>query len=258
MEEAKSGKVGSLNLPIGFRFHPTDEELLVHYLTRKIFSMPLPALIIPEVLDVFDSFPYDLPAGDLREKRYFFSKTNGDINSKGCSRLIAGRDCSGYWKAVGQDQLIVVPISGTGTGISSQQQQLVIGTLKTLRFYQAKHSGFLRTRWFMHQYSLVNLSPSDQNVNMTQVGDWSIFRIYQNKLLISKNGRAKANVVAEQCNKTSTRKRPIDVVLQDKEEFQLGIPPPSSTSSTKSAVTDISSNQSLELDQEVTSCHFRF
>ncbi|XP_009610416.1 NAC domain-containing protein 83-like isoform X1 [Nicotiana tomentosiformis] len=223
MEEQKDGAkrgggtVRSLNLPIGFRFRPTDEELLAHYLSRKIFSMPLPALIIPEILDIFDSFPSDLPAGDLREKRYFFSKANGDINSKGCSRLISGKDCSGYWKAVGQGQLIVVPISGSA--ISDQQQQrLLLGMKKALRFYQATRSGYLTTRWIMHQYSLVTISPSDQNVNMMQVGDWSIFRIYQKKLLISKNVRTKSNGFAEQCKiKTNTRKRPFNEVLKDKE-----------------------------------------
>ncbi|XP_009767338.1 NAC domain-containing protein 83 isoform X2 [Nicotiana tabacum] len=225
MEEQKEcakpteGAVGSLNLPIGFRFRPTDEELLIHYLSRKIFSMPLPALIIPEILDVFDSFPSDLP-GDLREKRYFFSKANGDINSKGCSRLISGKDCSGYWKAVGQGQLIVVPISGSATtGISHQQQQrLLLGMKKVLRFYQTTRSDCLRTRWIMHQYSLVTISPSDQNVNMMQVGDWSVFRVYQKKLLISKNLRTKSNGFAEQCNiKTNTRKRPLNEVLKEKE-----------------------------------------
>ncbi|MCD7472872.1 hypothetical protein HAX54_014279 [Datura stramonium] len=63
------------------KFGPTDEELLVHYLSRKIFSLPLPASIIPQVVDVFHCFPSDL-AGDLREKRYFLSKTNGDISSR--------------------------------------------------------------------------------------------------------------------------------------------------------------------------------
>ncbi|URD93934.1 ANAC083 transcription factor [Musa troglodytarum] len=33
-------------LPPGFRFHPTDEELVVQYLKRKVFSCPLPASFI--------------------------------------------------------------------------------------------------------------------------------------------------------------------------------------------------------------------
>ncbi|OEL29862.1 hypothetical protein BAE44_0009119, partial [Dichanthelium oligosanthes] len=33
-------------LPIGFRFRPTNEELLLHYLRRKTLACPLPAGII--------------------------------------------------------------------------------------------------------------------------------------------------------------------------------------------------------------------
>lgn len=51
---------GVMRLPPGFRFHPTDEELVVQYLKRKVFSFPVPASIIPEV-DVCKSDPWDLP-----------------------------------------------------------------------------------------------------------------------------------------------------------------------------------------------------
>lgn len=62
IERAKSeeGNGGVNVVPIGFRFHPTDEELVVHYLKRKAFSLPLPATVIPD-LDVFHSNPWDLP-----------------------------------------------------------------------------------------------------------------------------------------------------------------------------------------------------
>lgn len=53
-------KSGVLRLPPGFRFHPTDEELVVQYLKRKVLAYPLPASIIPEV-DVCKSDPWDLP-----------------------------------------------------------------------------------------------------------------------------------------------------------------------------------------------------
>jgi No apical meristem (NAM) protein len=49
-----------LNLPAGFRFHPTDEELVLHYLCRKASGAPLPVSIIAE-LDLYKFDPWDLP-----------------------------------------------------------------------------------------------------------------------------------------------------------------------------------------------------
>ena len=49
-----------LNLPPGFRFHPTDEELVVHYLCRKVARQQLPVPIIAEV-DLYKFDPWDLP-----------------------------------------------------------------------------------------------------------------------------------------------------------------------------------------------------
>lgn len=47
-------------LPPGFRFHPTDEELVVHYLKKKAASAPLPVTIIAEV-DLYKFDPWELP-----------------------------------------------------------------------------------------------------------------------------------------------------------------------------------------------------
>ena len=48
------------DLPPGFRFHPTDEELVVHYLKKKAASVPLPVAIIAEV-DLYKFDPWELP-----------------------------------------------------------------------------------------------------------------------------------------------------------------------------------------------------
>lgn len=52
-------------LPPGFRFRPTDEELVVQYLWRKVLSFPLPSSIIPEI-DLNDYDPKNLHG------QYFF------------------------------------------------------------------------------------------------------------------------------------------------------------------------------------------
>lgn len=53
-----------LNLPAGFRFHPTDEELVVHYLCRKCSGQPIAVPIIAD-LDLYKFDPWDLPGNSL-------------------------------------------------------------------------------------------------------------------------------------------------------------------------------------------------
>lgn len=52
---------GHPHLPPGFRFHPTDEELVVHYLKKKAASVPLPVSIIAEI-DLYKFDPWELPS----------------------------------------------------------------------------------------------------------------------------------------------------------------------------------------------------
>ena len=49
------------SLPPGFRFHPTDEELIVYYLTQKISESNFSARAIADV-DLNKCEPWDLPS----------------------------------------------------------------------------------------------------------------------------------------------------------------------------------------------------
>lgn len=49
-----------LQLPAGFRFHPTDEELVMHYLCRKCASQSIAVPIIAD-LDLYKYDPWNLP-----------------------------------------------------------------------------------------------------------------------------------------------------------------------------------------------------
>lgn len=49
-----------LNLPAGFRFHPTDEELVVHYLCRRCAGQKIAVPIIAEI-DLYKFDPWELP-----------------------------------------------------------------------------------------------------------------------------------------------------------------------------------------------------
>lgn len=67
MEEKNDvDKIDDVMLP-GFRFHPTDEELVGFYLKRKIQQRSLPIELIKQV-DIYKYDPWDLPS-----KRVFIS-----------------------------------------------------------------------------------------------------------------------------------------------------------------------------------------
>ncbi|CAI9093128.1 OLC1v1028548C1 [Oldenlandia corymbosa var. corymbosa] len=161
IEKMNFVKDGVLRLPPGFRFHPTDEELVVQYLKRKVLSWPLPASIIPEV-DVCKSDPWDLP-GDWEQERYFFSTREVKYPNGNRSNRATG---SGYWKATGVDKQIVTATAATAGG------KQVVGLKKTLVFYRGKPPHGVRTDWIMHEYRLSNLQLP---------GNWVLCRVFLKK-----------------------------------------------------------------------------
>lgn len=52
--------MGGASLPPGFRFHPTDEELVGYYLKRKVEGLEIELEVIP-VIDLYKFEPWELP-----------------------------------------------------------------------------------------------------------------------------------------------------------------------------------------------------
>ncbi|KAK2968783.1 hypothetical protein RJ640_028176 [Escallonia rubra] len=206
MEKPRSVSCGgTMRLPLGYRFRPTDEELVIHYLLRKVCSVPLPASVIPE-LDVFLTNPSHLP-GNPKENKYFFSKRRGNLAK--CGRTNTG---SGYWKpASGREKVIVVP----GT-------KQAVGMKKSWVF----RPDCLRTRWFMNEYRLVG-SPTTRNSPQQAMEDWVVCCIYQQR---SKR-TSKREVIMPSI---------IDFMVEDRGIDDSGPPQPSSSSS---VITAVSSNE---------------
>lgn len=59
-EKNEADKIDEIMLP-GFRFHPTDEELVGFYLKRKVQQKPLSIELIKQ-LDIYKYDPWDLPS----------------------------------------------------------------------------------------------------------------------------------------------------------------------------------------------------
>ncbi|PRQ33636.1 putative transcription factor NAM family [Rosa chinensis] len=134
----------NFQLPPGFRFHPSDEELIVHYLQRKVTSRPLPAHLITEI-DLYKYNPWELPKMALfgEDEWYFFSPRERKYpNGERPNRAAA----SGYWKAAGSDKPIL-----TSCGISKR-----IGVKKALVFYTGRAPTGIKTEWIMVEYRLLD------------------------------------------------------------------------------------------------------
>ncbi|ONM34963.1 NAC domain-containing protein 10 [Zea mays] len=134
-------------LPIGFRFRPTDEELLLHYLRRKALACPLPAGVIPDAdlarLHPWDLLPAAAPGGsgaDADGERFFFHRPATQCWRKGGGAARAAG--TGVWRPSGKETLVLSP-----------RCKRPVGTKRTLVFCPRR--GRARTHWAMHEYRLL-------------------------------------------------------------------------------------------------------
>ncbi|XP_022774837.1 NAC domain-containing protein 2-like [Durio zibethinus] len=162
---------GELELPPGFRFHPTDDELVNHYLCRKCSSQPIAVPIIAEI-DLYKFDPWKLPDMALYGEKewYFFSPRDRKYPNGSRPNRAAG---NGYWKATGADKPIGKP-----------KPQAV---KKALVFYAGKAPHGVKTNWIMHEYRLANVDRSAGKKTNLRLDDWVLCRIYNKKGSIEKH-----------------------------------------------------------------------
>ncbi|CAA3006915.1 NAC domain-containing 72-like [Olea europaea subsp. europaea] len=157
----KMDPLSQLSLPPGFRFYPTDEELVVQYLCRKIAGHHFSLQIIGEI-DLYKFDPWDLPSKAIfgEKEWYFFSPRDRKYPNGSRPNRLAG---SGYWKATGTDKVITT--EGRRVGIK-----------KSLVFYVGKAPKGTKTNWIMHEY---RLSESPKRNGSARLDDWVLCRIYK-------------------------------------------------------------------------------
>ncbi|KAL9994831.1 putative transcription factor NAM family [Helianthus debilis subsp. tardiflorus] len=161
-----------LELPPGFRFHPTDEELVMHYLCRKCASQTISVPIIAEI-DLYKFDPWQLPDMALYGEKewYFFSPRDRKYPNGSRPNRAAG---TGYWKATGADKPIGKPKA--------------VGIKKALVFYAGKAPRGVKTNWIMHEYRLANVDRSaGKRANNLRLDDWVLCRIYNKKGVLEKH-----------------------------------------------------------------------
>ncbi|KAL2622655.1 hypothetical protein R1flu_002860 [Riccia fluitans] len=172
-------------LPPGFRFHPTDEELVTYYLQNKVGNSNLNVQAITEV-DLNKCEPWDLPAkAKMGEKEWYFFSLRDRKYPTGMRTNRATE--AGYWKATGKDREVM----------NSRTSRLV-GMKKTLVFYRGRAPKGEKTNWIMHEYRIEGSESSASLSHSPKLSkdEWVVCRIFQ------KSAGGKKNPM--ECNRSSS------------------------------------------------------
>ncbi|XP_031387045.1 NAC domain-containing protein 7 isoform X1 [Punica granatum] len=153
------------HVPPGFRFHPTDEELVDYYLRKKVASKRIDLDVIRDV-DLYKIEPWDLQElckiGTEEQNDWYFFSHKDKKYPTGTRTNRATK--AGFWKATGRDKAIY-------------SKQSLIGMRKTLVFYKGRAPNGQKSDWIMHEYRL------ETNENGTpQEEGWVVCRVFKKRM----------------------------------------------------------------------------
>ncbi|XP_020238043.1 protein CUP-SHAPED COTYLEDON 2 [Cajanus cajan] len=153
------------HLPPGFRFHPTDEELITYYLLKKVLDSSFTGRAIVEV-DLNKCEPWELPEkAKMGEKEWYFFSLRDRKYPTGLRTNRATE--AGYWKATGKDREIY-----------SSKTCSLVGMKKTLVFYRGRAPKGEKSNWVMHEYRLEGKF-AYHYLSRSSKDEWVISRVFQ-------------------------------------------------------------------------------
>ncbi|XP_010543579.1 PREDICTED: NAC domain-containing protein 4 isoform X2 [Tarenaya hassleriana] len=169
----------------GFRFHPTDEELVSYYLKRKVQNKPVRFNAIGEV-DIYKHEPWELAVYSKLKTRdqewYFFSALDKKYGNGARMNRATNK---GYWKATGKDREI-------------RRDNQLIGMKKTLVFHSGRAPDGLRTNWVMHEYRLVEYEV--EKIGSMQQDAYVLCRVFHKNNIGPPSGNRYAPFLEEEWN----------------------------------------------------------
>eukprot|EP00850_Spirogloea_muscicola_P006826 SM000033S12347 [mRNA] locus=s33:323216:326634:+ [translate_table: standard] len=156
-------------VPPGFRFHPTDEELVWYYLRPKVADRGPDFPIFGEI-EIYKTEPWDLPVMGVggEHQSYFFThrkrKYPGGHRAKRTTE-------AGYWKATGKDKPVY-------------RGRTQIGMKKTLVYYQGRAPNGEKMDWVMHEYRLMehDEAATSSRADLSTAPFWVVVRIQKKKV----------------------------------------------------------------------------
>ncbi|KAF7011055.1 hypothetical protein CFC21_025403 [Triticum aestivum] len=159
----------ALNLPPGYHFTPTEAELIVHYLRRKLDGLPPHLPIFNDVTPITDYRPEQI-TDEFRDfgeggRWYFFTKrTRKYATGSRPDRTTPGK---GFWKGTGPVREI--PINPGGK---------LVGHARTLVFYTGPDEP---TYWTMYEYENHTSEAEANDKNIDKLGEWVLCTIQKKK-----------------------------------------------------------------------------
>ncbi|ESW04447.1 hypothetical protein PHAVU_011G095500 [Phaseolus vulgaris] len=157
--------------PPGFRFFPTEEELVGFYLHNKLEGLRNAAAIdrVIPVVDINALEPWNLPtlAGELCRgdtEQWFFFSPGQEREARG-GRPSRTTAC-GYWKATGSP------------GYVYSSDNRVIGVKKSMVFYKGKAPMGRKTKWKMNEYKAISVPHQSNSVIPELRCEFSLYRVY--------------------------------------------------------------------------------
>ncbi|WCJ36876.1 NAC domain containing protein 2 [Euphorbia peplus] len=153
------------SFPPGYRFRPTEAELVIYYLKRKVEGQKLPKSKIMDV-NLYHHNPDELAEHfkACGEKEwYFFTPRNKKYrNGKRPNRTTG----EGYWKATGCDKKV-------------KYIGEVVGFKRALVFYIGKPQKGVKTNWIMHEFTVVDAPiPQSNDQNDMKLDEWVLCKIH--------------------------------------------------------------------------------
>ncbi|XP_044500908.1 NAC domain-containing protein 90-like [Mangifera indica] len=155
------------DMPPGFRFYPTEVELISFYLHHKLHANSedfnrIMDQVIP-VVNIYDFSPWELPQfseylchKDPEQWFFFVPRRESEVRGGRPNRLTT----EGYWKATGSPGFVYT-------------SNRVVGEKRTMVFYRGRAPNGRKTPWKMNEYKAI---AGETSTSVRQ--DFSLCRVY--------------------------------------------------------------------------------
>ncbi|CAL5192971.1 unnamed protein product [Lathyrus oleraceus] len=147
-------------LPVGYRFDPTDDVLMSFYLRKKIYNQPLTLHGILQ-FDVFQTEPWMLPfdtRNSFSDRKYYFF----DMRNHRFENMDIRKAGNGEWRIVEKRREV------------SLKSLYFIGRKNTFEYWKMEGTHAVKSEWMMEEF---RISPILHPNMKSRLGAYRVFKM---------------------------------------------------------------------------------